>query len=223
MNVGPAVQLVALGLPLIGYALAWWLQPKRRARRELERAHGKHLGELRDGDRVRVTGVARRLKETLISPVTGRACIGFRFVIEASTMGADWMVVVHRSSCAAFGIVEDGVEATVEGPFLFGLDFDDRGDVWANLSPGLFGVLEDAKIPLSGSFGSEKEFRFREAVLQAGDRIMVLGPASIEIDRAGTRENFRGPPLRRVIRGGAGEPVVIADADEEDLGASAFG
>ena len=209
------LQIIAMGLPALGYALAWWRQPQRRARRLLERAPAKRLWDVRDGDRARVTGVVRRLRETVMSPVTGRNCIGFRYVIEERASGGDWRVVAQESTCVAFELVDEGVEATVEGPFLFGLDFDDRGDVWANLPLGLFGVLERARVSLSGPFGGEKEFRFREAVLRQEDRIMVFGAISIEVDRAGRRAALRGPPLACKIRGTAADPVALADADED--------
>ncbi|HVU52300.1 MAG TPA: hypothetical protein VHL80_16515 [Polyangia bacterium] len=209
------LQIVAMGLPAVGYALAWWMQPRRRARRALERAPGKRLWDVRDGDRCRVTGLVRRLRETVTSPVTGRRCLGFLYVIEERGAGGDWHVVAQQSSCVPFELVDEGVEAVVEGPFLFGLDFDDRGDVWANLPPGLFGVLEHARVPLSGPLGGEKEFRFREAVLRPEDRIMVLGAVAIEIDRAGRGAELRGPPLVRKIRGTPADPVALADADED--------
>jgi hypothetical protein len=177
---------------------------------------------VRDGDRCRVTGLVRRLRDTVISPVTGRRCLGFRYVIEERGSGGDWVVVAQQSQCVAFELVDEGVEAVVEGPFLFGLDFDDRGDVWANLPPGLFGVLESARVPLSGPLGGEKEFRFREAVLRAEDRIMVLGACAIEIDRAG-RADLRGPPLLRKIRGTPADPVALADADEDSAPVAARG
>jgi hypothetical protein len=210
------LQIIAMGLPAVGYAVAWWKQPQRRARRVLERARAKRLCDVRDGDRVRVVGVVRRLRDTLVSPVTGRACVGYRYVVEArSSALGDWHVVAQRSECAPFQIIDEGVEAEVEGPFLFGLDFDDRGDVWSNLPPGLFSVLDVARVALSGPFGGEKEFRFREAVLRADDRIMVLGAVAIEVDRAGRRDGLRGPPLARRIRGTPQEPVALADADED--------
>jgi len=207
-------QLVAMGMPAVGYALAWWMQPKRRARRALDRVATRFLGDVRHEEHARITGIARRLRETLVAPVTGRRCIGYRFVIEER--GSEgWSVVAHGWRCVPFEVIDEGVEATVEGPFLFGLDFDDRGDVWANLPPGLFGLLEEARVSLSGPFGGEREFRFREAILRPADRIMLLGRVSIEVDAAGRREAFRGPPVRRVIRGSARHPIALADADED--------
>jgi hypothetical protein len=209
------LQIIAMGLPAVGYALAWWMQPRRRARRLLERLPGKRLWDVRDGDRVRVTGLVRRLRGAVRSPITGRSCLGFRYVVEERGAGGDWHVVATESTCVPFELVDEGVEAVVEGPFLFGLDFDDRGDVWANLPPGLFGVLERARVPLSGPLGGEKEFRFREAVLRADDRIMVAGAVAVEVDRAGRPVDLRGPPLALKIRGTADDPVALADADED--------
>ena len=217
------LQIIAMGLPAVGYALAWWMQPQRRARRVLERAQAKRLWEARDGDRVRVTGLVRRLRETVMSPVTGRSCIGFRYIIEERASGGDWRVVAQDSRCVPFELDDEGIDATVEGPFLFGLDFDDRGDVWANLPPGLFGVLERARVPLSGPLGGEKEFRFREAVLRPEDRIMVYGGVAIEVDGAGRRQDLRGPPLVRKIRGTPADPVALADADEDSAPVAAIG
>jgi hypothetical protein len=216
------LQIIAMGLPAVGYALTWWMQPQRRARRALGRAPSNRLWDVRDGDRVRVTGIVRRLRQSVMSPVTGRNCIGFRYIVEERASGTDWRVVAQESTCVDFELVDEGVEATVEGPFLFGLDFDDRGDVWANLPPGLFGVLERAHVSLSGPLGGEKEFRFREAVLRPEDRIMVLGDISIEVDRAGRRVELRGPPLARKIRGTFDDPVALADADEDSAPVAAL-
>jgi hypothetical protein len=210
----PLLQLVAMGLPAVGYALAWWMEPTRRARRALEQTSSRRLGDLHDGERGRIEGIARRLHEAVVSPVTGRRCIGYRFVIEEKVADS-WNVVVRGGRCCPFELVSEDAEATVEGPFLFGLDFDDRGEVWANLPPGVFRVLEEARVSLSGPFGGEREFRFREAALRSSDRIEVLGRVSIDVDPSGRRDSFRGPPVRRMIRGSAHEPITLADADEE--------
>src|SRR4051794_25178477 len=111
LDVTPLFQIVAAGVAVVGDGIAWWFQPKRRARRALEHARAKRLGEVQEGDRVGVTGRARRLNKTLVSPVTGRTCLGYRFVIEERSEG--WTTAVERSSCVPFGLVAEGIEATV--------------------------------------------------------------------------------------------------------------
>jgi hypothetical protein len=46
-----------------------------------------------------------------------------------------------------------------------------------------------------------------------GDRISVLGRATLEIDPAG-RGSFRDPPKLNHMRGSDSEPVLIGDANE---------
>jgi hypothetical protein len=110
-------------------------------------------------------------------------------------------VVLDRSACATFALSDGRVEAVVEGTLLLGLDPDDRGDIWANQPPALFTLLEEAGVPLTGLFGRDKQFRFREALLEPGDRITVLGRAFVEPAPAGARHGFRAPPMRCAFKG----------------------
>ena len=111
--------------------------------------------------------------------------------------------------------MDGAAELVVQGPFLLGLDFDDAADTWSNLPRGLFRVLEQAGVSLSGPFGSDKQLRFREAILRLGDRVAVCGRAAVQVAVTGARDQLRGPPLRRSIHGSSREPVAITDADDD--------
>jgi hypothetical protein len=213
----PALQIVAGGLALAAYVARWWFEPRRRARRARTRVHAAKLADVKNGALARVTGIARGLAQTVTSPIGQRSCIGFHVVIEEKSAGAagnDWNTLVVRTDCRSFGLIDGDVEAAVEGPFELGLDPDDRGDVWANLPPSVFAILEEEKIPLTGHFGRDKEFRFREALLRPGDPVFVLGRVFVEPSPAGDRESPRGTPLRYRISGSAAQPVVVGDVDD---------
>jgi hypothetical protein len=218
MKLSLLLQLGAGAMALLGYAIGWWFEPKRRARRALTRVQDSRLADLRDGDRARVIGIARATDQQMTtSPIGQRSCIGFHVVVEeknAGHAGANWHTLLVRSHCLPFGLVDGDSEAVVEGPFDLGLDPDDRGDVWANLPPTLFAMLEEARIPLTGHFGRDKEFRFREALLRAGDRVSVLGRVSVEPSPGGHRENPRGTPLQCRVSGSEAQPVVVGDDDD---------
>src|SRR6478609_3389752 len=111
---------------LAGFAI-WWSHPTREARRALADSSQKRLGELVEGDRARVRGIARRGAELKTSPLTQRRCIGFRFVIEQQRHGV-WQSEGEWADCATFELVADGGVASVEGPFLLGLDDDVCGE-----------------------------------------------------------------------------------------------
>ena len=210
----PVLEIVGVGAALTVYAFRWWFEPRRRARRALAAAREVALADVRNGDRPRVTGVAKARERALTSPVGRRPCIGFQLIVEERAPGDnDWRVALERSACTPFGLRDGSGEALIEGPFLLGLDPDDRGDIWANLPPSLFALLEEAGVPLTGMFGRDKAFRFREALLQPGDRITVLGRVFVEPEPSGQRDGFRAPPMRCAFKGGPREPVVVSDAD----------
>ena len=102
MTWGLLLQLGAGAMALTGYAIGWWFEPRRRARRALTRVQEARLADLRDGDRARVTGIARATDETTTSPIGQRSCIGFHVVVEEKTSGgagANWHTLLVRSHC----------------------------------------------------------------------------------------------------------------------------
>ena len=55
----------------------------------------------------------------------------------------------------------------------------------------------------------ERPTRYREILLKPGDRVSVLGRATMEIDPAG-RASFRDPPMLNHITGSEDTPVIVA-------------
>jgi hypothetical protein len=80
----------------------------------------------------------------------------------------------------------------------------------------VFRVLGQVGAALTGPFGGDKQFRFREAILRPGDRVAVCGRATVGVSVEGARDQLRGPPLHRALRGSQAEPVVIADAGDDN-------
>src|SRR5258707_12799803 len=108
MTWGLFLQLGAGAMALAGYAIGWWFEPRRRARRALTRVQEARLADLRDRDRARVTGIARATDETTTSPIGPRSCIGFHVVVAEETSGgagADWDNLLVGWACPPFGLV----------------------------------------------------------------------------------------------------------------------
>lgn len=53
---------------------------------------------------------------------------------------------------------------------------------------------------------------YREGRLKPGDRVSVVGRASLEIDPAGARPGMRSPPVIVSLRGSTDDPVIVVDA-----------
>lgn len=201
------------GTALVG-AIAtwvWWRDPRRRARRLLARADGKPLPALAEGERARVHGVVMRGDRALEAPFTGRRCVAYRMIAEVWEEEGGWREVAASEDAAPFELASEGVEARVEGPFLVGLEFDARSEKEREHSPRVASTYRRLGVDLIDSFDRPRRLRFREAALEPGDPVWVLGCASVVVDPSGRRESPRGQPVKRVIRGTKRDPVVIAD------------
>jgi hypothetical protein len=194
------VGLVVFGIAVVG---ARYLRlPSRRVRSALARVPRKRLGETQDGEWAHVVGVVSAGK-TVTSPLSGCAAVGYCFEIEE--VGGDAMLA-DRQACAPFTLVADGVEALVEGPFVFDVAKERLAD---DVTGGVHAVLSEEGHVASPHFHGYL-FRAREGLVTGGLQVAVVGRVSIEVDRRGERESPRGQPLRRIIRGTEERPVAFA-------------
>jgi hypothetical protein len=167
------------------------------SRREIDRREPTAIAALQEGEPAKIQGAVAAREPLLTSPVSGRACVGYRISIRKGQT-----LVVRREEWPPFLVADDTGTAAVEGPFSILLDPDDGA--WANLPASVYTLLEEANVPL------DKEFRFQETLLEPGDRVSVVGRPSLEIDPAG-RGSFRAPPRLYVLRGSEAEPIAVID------------
>ena len=201
----PAFALV-MAVVIMGYAL--WLQPRRRARRVLGRLVNTPIAEIKNGEWAKVTGIVSMRAPLLTSPIAEQECIGFRLDVER--VDGTHSTVFERQACGAFTIADDTGQLHVDGPFLLGLD--GQGD-WSTMRPRLLALLDAAGVPTL-QLASYRGFAFREALLQPGDRVSVLGLAFLEPDPAAPAAGFRSAPLALRMRGSVSQPIVVTDVGE---------
>jgi hypothetical protein len=209
-----AMKLFVVGGVGLAGSIATWVwrrDPRRRARRLLTHGDGKPLGAIAQGERARVHGVVSRGEQTLEAPFTRRRCVAYRMIIEVWEQEDGWREVSAGEESAPFELISEGIGARVEGPFLIGLEFDARSDDEPELSARDAASFRRLGIELTDSFDRPRRLRYREAALEPGDPIWVLGRASVVVDPSGRRESPCGQPVKRVIRGTERDPVVIAD------------
>jgi hypothetical protein len=193
------------------------VMPRLRSpeRRLLDRTKPTRIAALEEGKLARITGVVAPREGLLRSPVGGHPCIGYSMEIAtkaSSSAGEPWLPLLARRDCKAFSLTDDSGTAVVEGPFEFELDPDDGA--WTNLPPQVYAMLDEAKVSLT-QFRGDRDFRFQEALLKAGDRINVLGRATLQVDSA--TSSLRTPPRLYHVRGTADDPVVLADEADPAL------
>jgi len=177
---------------------------RNRPRLLLGRRKSTAIAALKDGEQAKITGVVAAREALLTSPVGGHACIGYQTSIDQKPSGGAgevWLPAVGRTACGSFSVTDVSGTAVVDGPFRLELDVDDGA--WSDLPPTVFSLLEEVGGPSALRSVRDGQTRFQEALLKPGDRVSVLGRATMDLD----------PGLKQ-IRGTAEEPVVIIDEDD---------
>jgi hypothetical protein len=135
-----------------------------------------------------------------VAPLTGRRCTAFRSVVETADTSADGRgsEIFRLERSASIVLVAEGVEARIEGPFLLGLEIDQRGHD-GEIPASAFETLALYGVPTRDHRGRPLRLRWSEAALEDGDPIWVFGRAHVAVDRRGPREELRGLPVRRTF------------------------
>ena len=219
MGIGLVV-VVVLGVFAVGTTVAGVFsdrrggldgQAARRAalRRELMRTPATPIAAIKDGDRVRVQGkvVARGPLRT--SPVSQRACVGFRLKV-AHGHSVAYEQIIDQDELDSIVLSDGTGEVILDAPFRVELDpYDART---ANVPDAVFELARQTGANLT-MFGSPDQLAYVEIVVQPGDELIAVGRATVEIDPAGRASSHREPPVVRRLKGDD-EPVVLADAEK---------
>ena len=179
--------------------------PSRRAIAERANTAIAALRESAPAKLAKITGVVSAREPLLTSPISGRACVGYRITIHQRPEAHpehQGVLVVRREAWPSFLVNDDTGTVVAEGPFSILLDPDDGG--WTNLPASVYALLQEANVRL------DKEFAFRETLLAPGNRVALVGRPSLEVDPAG-QSSLREPPQLYVFRGSEAEPVALID------------
>lgn len=176
------------------------------------RDHAELDDRARDGDLVHVTGIVRRLEETLVAPLSGRPCVAYRSRVSTSAPGTG-ATAPNVSTAGSRG------ETTQLRPFV--LDLGTAGTVVVDGDHALFGLPPLKLVPrqpdreasfLARHALGKGRANFSEVALQIGAQVTVGGTLMLvprEVPPTGEL-GFRDPiPPAREIIGSRDRPLVI--------------
>ncbi|HEX5062077.1 MAG TPA: GIDE domain-containing protein [Kofleriaceae bacterium] len=209
-----------LALAIAGFAgwAFWHFGEDQTIRRTLRNAPTKRIQDLRDDELGKVVGHARGLDEVLNAPLTGRRCVYFIATVEehrSTGKSSYWKTIVRETRGVPF-MLEDGsgralVDATAAR---ITLDFDGKSQSGTFDDPT---EAEKAFLARHGEKGEgwvfNRSLRYREAVIEDGETIAVLGAGTREPDPdAPPTEAYRGDvPTRLRLTSSRKYPLVISD------------
>jgi hypothetical protein len=217
MDVGA---LIAMGAIAVLTTAGQLLFPRRekRIRRQLNAYPGTLV--LSANGAIRVTGRLRGDGERLQAPLSGRPCVAYELVVDGWVRlggGPDSTVrrrFVDLRDARPFLVTDESGTARIDtsGSFRLALRPDFAGrtrGAYPGKHHALSLLLESRGIVATGWLGRWKPFDYAEGVLAEDQLVSVGGPSDREVDPTGERSGPRAPPVRLVLRGTEGQPLLI--------------
>jgi hypothetical protein len=220
---GPPVGLFVLIFLVIGSIalIGWYFSKGNRLKRRLRAAKPWPIAELPEDTLGKITGQARVLGGTLVGPLTGRTCVFYVATVQerrSSGRSTYWRTIITETAGVPF-MLEDGSGRALVDPTgaEVALDFD------GNSSSGTFhdaDLRQEAFLAKHGQKSTgwvfNKGLRYREAMIEVGETIAVMGSGVREPDpEAPPEEAYRGAPKTRLrLTSSARYPLVISDASD---------
>ncbi len=217
MQAAFASQLVALGLILVlAFVLwvAWYTSPGARFKRALKARATSPIRRIRGRRLAKISGQVRRHEKLLSAPLTGRTCVVYWVVVEEMKATKNsWTQVINEHHSVDF-LVEDPsgiarVDVSDAQPLLV-MDAHFRSGTLNDADRKLEAYLESFGTKSTGALGFNRTLRYREGVLEPGERVVVLGSTTMEADST-TGGAYRSRSERPVFGSRANGPLLLSD------------
>jgi CBS domain-containing protein len=215
--VGLVVALVA-ALLLIRAAAAS-MSEEKELERQLRAAPRSTAFELADGATGRLAGVVTS-DATLRAPLTGRPCVAYVVRVDekrSNRRSSPWRQRLHEVRGVPFTI-DDGTGRALIDPaqstLLLQMDSTTRSGVFDSATEVEASFLDRHGFASTGWF-LNKTLRYTEGVIEAGERVAIVGRGVREPDPAAATPDLQGYPgllpTRVVIAGTEDHTVLVTD------------
>ncbi len=181
----PFVIITLILIAVVVIFLFYYYSSKRVVLRTLGRLPFQRLGSLRTNAYSKIEGKALSIEEPLVAPLSGRECVFYQILIEKRVQRgkhSHWKTLVDEEKIQDFFIIQKGERCIVlpkTNPrnFIAHLDTDRtiRSGTFNDPTPEFMNVLNMFNIKSEGFFGFNKQLRYKEAIIEVGERITVAG------------------------------------------------
>ncbi|MFO0552926.1 MAG: hypothetical protein U0271_31350 [Polyangiaceae bacterium] len=196
----------------------WYMSAEQVKKRTLTAAPLRSLAELADGEVGKIRGEVKLLGKALRGPLSRRKCAYWLVHVEEYESGDDsgrWVTVLKEERGRDFLLLSDGAKVRVEmdGADVLGqTDHEQKSGTWNDATPELEAFLAKRGLKSHGLLFN-RNLRYREVVLEPGERVTALGKLGSEEDpdpeEAG--QGYRDSPKRRVIGPPSGARLIVSD------------
>jgi len=188
---------------------------ERRHRKLMRRATRYSLAEMPENTFGKIVGRARPLQKRLLeAPISGRLCVYYEVAIDAMDDQTRLRTLGGEQEGISFMLEDDSGRAMIDPAHAY---MSTAIDHVVRSTLGMFSDRQQTlltRLKLSGrSTPFATELRYREAIIEADERIAVFGGGVREPDPDGGSESYRGQgvPTRMCLVGTSKFPLFISD------------
>lgn len=175
--------LIVIGGLIVIIALIHFYSKKSKILRELKKGPSKPINTVKDKEYARLHGQVEVIDEPLIAPLSGRPCVYYHITVEQKT-DKSWRTIIndfnHQDFYLNSGSEKAKISARNKNVLLFYLETDhERRSGWSNNpSQGMEAYLKKhGKDSKTWLFNTNKSLRYKEAVLEPSEKVVVKGVA----------------------------------------------
>lgn len=202
--------------------LGWWFSPHQKTLRAMRAVERCCIADAPEGATVRVTGTLREGPRLLRAPLSGRACAGYWVQVQSrrsSGKSSHWVDIISERDTVDF-VIDDGSGSarvhTAHVELAIVLDHHQRSGTFDDATSLQEGYLRSYGHKSTGMLGFNKTLRYREAVLEPGETVVVVGRARWEDDPelgAAQGPGYRQSAFekRLVLEAPRSEPLRVSD------------
>lgn len=176
--------LVISFIGLIAF-LIYYFNPKTIILRRLKKLPNQRIGSLKTNIYSKIEGTALNIEEPLIAPLSKRKCVFYKMYIQKkmkSGKNSSWKTIIGEEVIQDFFIEQTGerlvVLPTKEPKNYYDYLVTDKktsSGLFKELTPEFEELLKRYNIKTNNLFGFNKQLRYREAIVEVGERITVAG------------------------------------------------
>lgn len=154
---------------------------KARIKRKLKKALWRKLRDFQNGESAKIVGEVTLIGEALIAPVSRRECAFYSIILEqkvSSGKSSHWKKIIEEEVSSKY-LIKDGeryayINDTNLKCYLV-KDGNSSSGFLEDASPNLMRFLESKGIKSEGLLGFNKTLRYKEGILERGERMAVYG------------------------------------------------
>ncbi|PKQ62014.1 hypothetical protein BZG02_13825 [Labilibaculum filiforme] len=165
------------------FFLVFYFSKNAIIKRKLKKSELKKIATIKDGEIVRIVGNVEFIDPPLFAPLSKRKCSYYHVLIEqkvSSGKNSKWKTIIEEEVSNRFLIKDDSKFAFINDSKIRSYIVTDQSyssGFFKDATDNLETYLKSKGYKSEGLLGINKTLRYKEGILEEGERIAVLGKA----------------------------------------------